>query len=180
MRARPKLGGMRRRTVAIILVAVVVSFFVGYLSLAGITHGFPRKLGTMTLTNVESETEALSEISIMHGMSPEVKMEEAFIVDYAGPGETYAIVYVSLAENEKQAQEQLDLMNSKIDPSDEYTYTREMSHLGGDHPVVYFTEGHGAHHYLWAKGDKLYWIAVQGLSLSMRLDFLEESLSTLP
>jgi hypothetical protein len=55
-----------------------------------------------------------------------------------------------------------------------------MSLPGDDYPVVYFTEGHGAQHYLWAKGDKLYWIALKGLSLSMRLDFLEESLRTLP
>ena len=171
---------MRRRTVAIILVAVVVSFFVGYLSLTGDTQGFPRKLGSMTLTNIKSETEALSEISIMHSMSPEVKMETAFIVDYAGTGEASAIIYVSLAEDEEQAQMLLDLMNSKIDPSDGYTYTREMTLPGDGLPTVYYTEGHGAYHYLWARGDKLYWIAVQGLSLSMRLDILEESLRTLP
>ena len=170
---------MKRRYVAIILV-VVVSFFVGYLSLTGDAEGFPRKLGSMTLNNVKSETESLSEISIMHDMSPEVKMEEAFIVDYTGMGDTSAIVYVSLAENQEQAQDLLDLMNFKIDPSDGYTYTREMSLPGDDYPVVYFTEGHGAHHYLWAKGDKVYWIALQGLSQSMRLDFLKESIRTLP
>ena len=171
---------MRRRNVAIILVAVVVSFFVGYLSLTGDTQGFPRKLGSMTMTNVKSETEALSEISIMHEMSPEVKMEEAFIVDYAGMGEASAIVYVSLAENEEQAQDLLDLMNSKIDPGDGYTYTREMSLPGDGLPTVYYTEGHGAYHYLWAEGDKLYWIALQGLSQSMRLEVLKESIRTLP
>jgi hypothetical protein len=170
---------MKRRYVAIILV-VVVSFFVGYMSLTGDAQRFPRKLGSMTLTNVKYETEALSEISIMHEMSPEVQMEEAFIIDYVGMGEASAIVYVSLAENEEQAQDLLDLMNSKIDPSDGYTYTREMSLPGDNYPVVYFTEGHGAYHYLWAKGDKLYWIALKGLSQSMRLNFLKESIRTLP
>lgn len=171
---------MRRRTAAIILVAVVASFFIGYLSLAGNTLGFPRKLGSMTLTNIKSESESLSELSIMHEMSPAVVMNEAFIVDYAGMAETSAIVYVSSHESEEQAQELLDLMNSKIDPSDGYTYVREMNLPGDDHPTVYFTEGHGAYHYLWAKGEKLYWIALKGLSLTMRLDFLEESLETLP
>lgn len=130
---------------------------------------------------VERRSEGtFSEISIMHRMSPEVKMEAAFIVDYAGTGEASAIIYVSLAEDEEQAQELLDLMNAKIDPGDGYAYTREMSLPGDGLPAVYYTEGHGAYHYLWAQGDKLYWIAVQGLSQSMRLDFLEESLRTLP
>jgi len=171
---------MRRRTVAIILTLVVVSFFVGYLSMAGDTQGFPRKLGAMTLTNVKVESEALSELSVMHELSPAVVMMDAFIVDYTGMGESSAIVYVSLHESEEQAQDLLDLMNSKIDPSDGYTYIREMNLPGDDQPPVYYTEGHGAVHYIWAKGEKLYWIALKGLSLSMRLDVLEESLRTLP
>ena len=70
-------------------------------------------------------------------------------------------------------------MNIKIDPSDGYTYVKEMNLIGDDHPSVYFSEGHGAHHYIWAKGDRLYWIALSELSLTERLDFLEESLGTL-
>ena len=42
---------MKRRFMAIILV-VVVSFFVGYLSLTGNAEGFPRKLGSMTMANI--------------------------------------------------------------------------------------------------------------------------------
>lgn len=180
MRAQPKEGGMRKRYVAIILVAVAASLSIGYIYLTGDTQGYPRKLGSMTLTKFTSGTSALSELSIMHFVSPEVKMVDAFIVEYAGKGDASAIVYVSLAENEEQAQELLDLMNFKIDPSDGYTYIREMKLADDDYPTVYYTEGHGAHHYLWAEGDKLYWIAVQGLSLTERLDFLEESLRTLP
>lgn len=180
MRARPKEGGMRRRNVAIILVAIAASLAIGFVYLTGDTQGYPRKLGSMTLTRFTSGASALSELTIMHSMSPEVKMVDAFIVDYTGKGDASAIVYVSIAEDEEQAQDLLDLMNEKIDPGDGYTYTREMRLPGDDHPAVYYTEGHGAHHYLWAEGDKVYWIAVQGLSQSMRLDFLDESLRALP
>jgi hypothetical protein len=114
----------------------------------------------------------------MHFMSPEVKMVDAFIVDYE-KGDASAIVYVSIEKDEEQAQHLLDLMNIKIDPSDGYTYVKEMKLIGDDHPAVYYTEGHGAHHYIWAKGDRLYWIALSGLSLTERLDFLKESLGTL-
>ena len=171
---------MRRRTVAIVLVIVAVASFVGYLTLTGDTQGYPRKLGSMTRTKFSSGSAALSELKIMHLMSPEVKMVDAFIVEYAGKGDVSAIVYVSIAEDEEQAQDLLDLMNIKIDPGDGYTYSKEMSLPGDGLPTVYYTEGHGAHHYLWAKGDKLYWIAVSGLSLTERLDFLGESLGTLP
>ena len=133
----------------------------------------------MTLAEFTSGASALSELTIMHLMSPEVKMVDAFIVEYE-KGDASAIVYVSIAEDDEQAQDLLDLMKEKIDPGDGYTYTREMSLPGDDHPAVYHTEGHGAHHYLWAEGDKVYWIAVQGLSLSARLDLLEESLGALP
>ena len=171
---------MRRRTVAIILVAVAVASFAGYLTLTGDTQGYPRKLGSMTRTQFSSGSAALSELTVMHLMSPEVKMVDAFIVEYAGKGDASAIAYVSIAEDDEQAQDLLDLMNIKIDPGDGYTYTKEMRLPGDGLPTVYWTEGHGAHHYLWAKGDKLYWIAVSGLSLTERLDFLEESLGTLP
>jgi len=172
---------MRGRTVAIILVAVVaVVSFAGYLSLTGGTHGFPRRLGSMSIARFSSGSEALSELNVMHLMSPEVKMVDAFIVEYEGREDAVAIVYVSLAEDEEQAQDLLDLMNEKIDPGDGYTYVREMTLPGNGHPAVYYSEGHGAHHYIWAEGDRLYWIALSGLSLTERLDFLEESLGTLP
>ena len=99
-------------------------------------------------------------------------------VDKWFQGDASAIVYVSIEEDEEQAQDLLDLMNDKIDPSDGYTYVKEMNLIGDNHPAVYYTEGHGAHHYIWAKGDRLYWIALSGLSLTARLDFLE-SLGTL-
>jgi len=178
MRVRPKEGGMRRKNVAIILVAVAATLLVGYIALRGDTQGYPRKLGSMA--KFTSGSAALSELNIMHLMSPEVKMVDAFIVDYEGKGDASAIVYVSIEEDEEQAQRLLDLMNIKIDPSDGYTYVKEMNLIGEDLPAVYYTEGHGAHHYLWKRGDKLYWIAVQGLSQSMRLDFLDESLRALP
>ena len=171
---------MRRRNVAIILVAVAASLVIGIVSLTGDTQGYPRKLGSMTLARFTSGASALSELTIMHLMSPEVKMVDAFIVDYEGKGDASAIVYVSIAEDEKQAQDLLDLMNEKIDPGDGYTYTREMRLPGDSLSTVYYTEGHGAHHYLWKKGDKLYWIADQGLSQTMRIDFLDESLRVLP
>jgi len=180
MRGQPKEGEMRRRTVAIILVAVATTLLVGYIALRGDTQGYPRKLGSMTLSQFTSGSAALSELNIMHLMSPEVKMVDAFIVDYEGKGDASAIVYVSIEEDEEQAQHLLDLMNIKIDPSDGDTYVKEMNLRGEDLPAVYYTEGHGAHHYIWKRGDKLYWIAVQGLSQSMRLDFLEESLRALP
>ena len=181
MRAQPEEWAMRRKTVAIILVAVVaVVSFVGYLSLMGDTQGFPRRLGFMSMARFSSGSEALSELTVMHLMSPEVKMVDAFIVEYEGKGDASAIVYVSLAEDEEQAQDLLDLMNVKIDPGDGYTYVEEMSLPGDGHPAVYYSEGHGAHHYIWAEGDRLYWIAVSGLSLTERLDFLEESLGKLP
>jgi hypothetical protein len=71
-------------------------------------------------------------------------------------------------------------MNEKIDPSDGYTYVKEMKLTDESHPTVFYTEGHGAHHYLWTQADRLYWIALSGLSLTDRLDFLEESLGILP
>ena len=171
---------MKRKTVAIIMIGVALAFFVRYLTFTGETQGFPRKLGSMSMAQFSSGSEALSELNVMHLMSPEVKMVDAFIVEYEGKEDASAIVYVSLAEDEEQAQDLLDLMNIKIDPGDGYTYVREMSLPGDDHPAVYYTEGHGAHHYIWAKGDRLYWIAVSDISLTERLDFLEESLGTLP
>jgi hypothetical protein len=172
---------MRRRTVAITLVALVaIVSLMGYLSLTGDTQGFPRRLGSMSMAEFKTGTEALSELDIMHLRSPEVKMVDAFIVKYEGKEDDTAIVYVSIEEDDEQAQDLLDLMNEKIDPSDGYTYVKEMSLLGEGLPTVYYTEGHGAHHYLWAQGDRLYWIALSGLSLTDRLDFLEESLGVLP
>ena len=179
MRSPLQVGGMKSRTVAFILIAVAVMLSVGYIALSGDTQGFPRKLGSMTLSQFSSGSAALSELNIMHFMSPEVKMVDAFIVDYKGKGDASAIVYVSIEEDVEQAQHLLGLMNEKIDPSDGYTYVSEMRHIGDNHPTVFYTEGHGAHHYLWAKGDRLYWIALTGLSLTERLDFLEESLETL-
>ena len=154
--------------------------FVGYLSLMGGTQGFPRKLGSMSMARFSFGSEDLSELTVMHLMRPEVKMVNAFIVEYEGKGDAVVIVYVSLAEDEEQAQDLLDLMNEKIDPGDGYTYVEEMSLPWDGHPAVYYSEGHGAHHYIWAEGDKLYWIALSGLSLSRRLDFREESLSAFP
>ena len=179
MRSQPLVRGMKRKTVAIILVAAAATLLVGYISLRGDTQGFPRKLDSMKMSQFASGSAALSELNIMHFMSPEVKMVDAYIVEYEGKGDASAIVYVSIEEDEEQAQDLLDLMNDKIDPSDGYTYVKEMNLIGDNHPAVYYTEGHGAHHYIWAKGDRLYWIALSGLSLTARLDFLEESLGTL-
>jgi len=52
------------------LVAVAVILFGGYLTLGENPQGYPRKLGSMIRSQFTSGTSALSELNIMHQMSP--------------------------------------------------------------------------------------------------------------
>ncbi len=138
---------------------------------------FPEKLGDMSLALYREGDAAMTEVKRLHGNSPNVKVESAYIADYRGSTGSKAKFWVSESKNSEEASSLLELMNSRVGKTGVFSESTEDTIEG---LKVYFVSGLmpelGLYHYFYAKDKRVFWIQIDNQDEAYRLGIVKESI----
>ena len=109
----------------------------------------------------------------LHGDSVKVQMKDAAVLRYRGGG-AEATIWVSRTENNEQASSLMESMNDAIDPGDGFTSPVIVSVPRAESRTVYYVYGYESDHYYYLNEERVYWIAVTGLSVKTQLEFVAQ------
>jgi len=117
---------------------------------------FPPHLGGLELTHQVSGPEAIRDIERLHGVR--MDMADASIFHYSAGGERVQ-VWVARAPSEKGAEDLLQRMTLGMEGGDSpFTPPRPQIMDGQE---VFFSQGQGAYHYYYRKGDRVIWVQIE-------------------
>ena len=114
----------------------------------------PGELAGLTLAHSQQGAEARAQIERLHGKS--IPIRDGFVAHY-GTQPPVAMLYVSQAQDEGVARQQVEQMTMRIQASNgPFTHLRESSRFG---MTVYSTLGQGQVHYYFRRGATVVWVA---------------------
>lgn len=116
------------------------------------TQGVPAKLGTLSLTQTMTGTEALAEFAQLHGKG--FDLVTGYMAHY---GKDQAILWVGQAKDNGSAQTMLDEMAQKIGPDN--AMFKDLQPLDISGRTLYSAMGQGQQHFFYAVNDKIVWLA---------------------
>lgn len=116
------------------------------------TQGVPAKLGTLSLTQTMTGTEALAEFAQLHGEG--FDLVTGYMAHY---GKDQAILWVGQAKDNGSAQMMLDEMAQKIGPDN--AMFKDLQPLDISGRTLYSAMGQGQQHFFYAVNDKIVWLA---------------------
>ncbi len=137
---------------------------------------FPEKLGDMNLSLYREGDTAMTEVKRLHGSSPNVNVENAYIADYRGSTGNKAKFWVSESKNSEEAASLLELMNNRVGMTGMFSNSTPMNMEG---ITVYFVTGRpelGLYHYFYAKDNRVFWIQIDNPDESYRVGIVKESI----
>ncbi|KCZ72406.1 hypothetical protein ANME2D_00833 [Candidatus Methanoperedens nitroreducens] len=137
---------------------------------------FPEKLGDMSLSLYKEGDVAMTEVKRLHGNSPNVKVESAYIADYRGSMGSKAKFWVSESKNSEEAASLLELMNSSVGKTGMFSESTNSTIEG---IKVYFVSGLpelGLYHYFYAKDKRVFWIQIDNPDEAYRKNIVRESI----
>ncbi|NJD77721.1 MAG: hypothetical protein FIB08_11610 [Candidatus Methanoperedens sp.] len=161
---------------AIFIIAVIAVTAFLYLETQNPYGIFPEKLGDMTIALYRDGDTAMNEVMGLHGNSPDVKIEAAYIANYRSTPASKAKFWVSESKTREEAASLLESMNSRVGKSGMFSDSTPMNIEG---ITVYFVSGKpevGLYHYFYAKDKMLFWIQVDNPDEAYRLNFVKESI----
>jgi hypothetical protein len=139
-------GGMQRMGLALVLLAA--------LTVPASALEVPRDLAGLTLAHSQQGAQARVEIERLHGKS--IPIRDGFVAHY-GAQPPVAMLYVSQAQDEGVARQQVEQMTMRIRASNgPFTHLRESTRFG---MTVYSTLGQGQVHYYFRRGATVVWVA---------------------
>lgn len=114
----------------------------------------PQELAGLPLAHSQQGAEARREIERLHGKG--IPIKDGFVAHY-GRRPPVAMLYVSQAQDEKVARQQVEQMTTRIRASNgPFTNLRESVRFG---MTVYSTLGQGQVHYYFRRGAVVVWVA---------------------
>ncbi|SNQ60141.1 hypothetical protein [Candidatus Methanoperedens nitratireducens] len=138
---------------------------------------FPEKLGDMNLALYRDGDAAMAEVKQLHGNSPIVEIENAYIANYRSTTDSKAKFWVSESKNSEDAASLLAAMNSRVGKTGVFSDSTPMSIDG---ITVYFVKGLrpelGLYHYFYAKDNRVFWIQIDNPDEAYRLGIVKESI----
>jgi len=138
--------GMQRMGLALVLLAA--------LTVSASALEVPRDLAGLPLAHSQQGAEARAQIERLHGKS--ILIRDGFVAHY-GTQPPVAMLYVSQAQDEGVARQQVEQMTMRIQASNgPFTHLRESSRFG---MTVYSTLGQGQVHYYFRRGATVVWVA---------------------
>ena len=138
--------GMQRMGLALVLLAA--------LTVSASALEVPRDLAGLPLAHSQQGAEARAQIERLHGKS--IPIRDGFVAHY-GSQPPVAMLYVSRAQDEGVARQQVEQMTMRIRASNgPFTHLRESSRFG---MTVYSTLGQGQVHYYFRRGATVVWVA---------------------
>ena len=118
----------------------------------------PPQLAGQPLAHAQQGAEARAEIERLHGKS--MPMREGFVAHY-GSASPAAMLYVSRAQTDTLAKQQVEQMTARIRASTgPFTHLREATRFG---LIVYSALGQGQVHYYFRSGATVVWLAADAL-----------------
>src|SRR3972149_7077667 len=118
----------------------------------------PRDLAGLPLAHAQQGAEARAQIERLHGKS--MPMREGFVAHY-GSASPAAMLYVSRAQTDTLAKQQVEQMTARIRASTgPFTHLREATRFG---LIVYSALGQGQVHYYFRSGATVVWLAADAL-----------------
>jgi len=137
---------MQRMGLALVLLAA--------LTVSASALEVPRDLAGLPLAHSQQGAEARAQIERLHGKS--IPIRDGFVAHY-GTQPPVAMLYVSQAQDEGVARQQVEQMTMRIQASNgPFTHLRESSRFG---MTVYSTLGQGQVHYYFRRGATVVWVA---------------------
>ncbi len=114
----------------------------------------PKELAGLPLAHSQKGSEARAQIERLHGKS--IPIRDGFVAHY-GTQPPVAMLYVSQAQDEGAARQQVEQMTVRIQASvGPFTHLRESTRFG---VTVYSTLGQGQVHYYFRRGATVVWVA---------------------
>lgn len=162
------------------LAGMVVVLVIGVLVLTQLTKAspsgmFPDRLAGMTLASYVEGPAAVGEVKAMHGNPATVRIDDAYLARYEGPGADRARFWVSGSPTAADAESLLEAMRGKIGASGVFSQPSALSVEG---TTVYFVSGPpeiGLYNYFYARGKNVYWVQIDGADEARRLEILAEA-----
>lgn len=133
---------------------------------------FPDSFMDMQLMIISSGDAAIDDVLTLHS-SEGIALDNAYIVKYKNPQGKTATFWISESSSKTDAVLLLDDMNREIPSSKVFSLPIEMNIEG---TLVYYTEGIGEFHYYYAKGNRVYWIALSEKDEAVRMDAVRGAL----
>jgi len=138
--------GVQRMGLALVLLAA--------LTVSASALEVPGELAGLALAHSQQGAEARVQIERLHGKS--IPIQDGFVAHY-GTQPPVAMLYVSQAQDEGVARQQVEQMTIRIRASNgPFTHLRESSRFG---MTVYSTLGQGQVHYYFRRGATVVWLA---------------------
>ena len=138
---------------------------------------FPERLGDMSLSLYREGDVAMAEVRQLHGNSPVVKIENAYIANYRSITGSKAKFWISESKTGEEAESLLTYMNSRVGKTGAFSESTEDTIEG---LKVYFVSGLmpelGLYHYFYAKDKRVFWIQIDNPDEAYRLGIVKESI----
>lgn len=137
---------------------------------------FPNRLGDMNLALYREGDAAMMEVRGLHGNSPLVTIENAYIASYRSAPANKAKLWVSESKTSEEAALLLDTMNRKVGKTGMFSDSTPLSIEG---ITVYFVTGLpelGLYHYFYAKDTRVFWIQVDNPDEAYRTGIVSEAI----
>ncbi len=134
-------------------IGLTLLFLMGSGALVGALD-LPKELAGLPLAHSQQGPEARAAIEQLHGKS--IPIADGFVAHY-GTDSPMAMLYVSRAQDEKVARQQVEQMTARIRASNgPFHHLRESVRFG---LTVYSTLGEGQVHYYFRRGAMVVWVA---------------------
>ena len=132
---------------------------------------FDPQIGNLKLVKLIEGEEAIEEINRLHGTT--IQALRGFIAHYENARKK-AVIWVSEAESEDMAQEQIEVMLRKMkgSPRSPFGHYRDLDRKGL--PVIAF-EGLRQVHYVFRIGEWVYWMDADAEHIDTILDHLQKA-----
>ena len=127
---------------------------------------FDHRIDRLELVNLIEGEEAIEQIDKLHGKS--LNVIKGYIAHYQGNHEK-ATLWVSEAESEGAAQEQVDVMLQKMKDNPRSPFSNYRTLNGPGLPVIAF-DGLGQVHYVFRDGPWVYWIGAHAKRIDKVLE----------
>lgn len=133
---------------------VLTLLLLGSPGLAWSALAVPQEMAGLPLVHSQQGAEARQAIEQLHGKN--IPMRDGFVAHY-GSEPPVAMLYVSRAQDEKAAQQQVEQMTTRIQAgTGPFHHWRESLRFG---ITIYSLLGQGQVHYYFRRGPTLVWVA---------------------
>ena len=122
----------------------------------GSQPGMPHRWDGLTLTHQVTGQEALQDVARLHDQG--LPLKDASIGHYSGPGGK-GQVWIGKAGSPQEAADLLQRMTRAINQGTSPFTPPQLTRVEGQE--VYSTQGQGASHYYYLRGDRVLWVQIE-------------------